>query len=149
MRNSHDEIVRVELRCLLRSRLGARRVTVDRDAGRGQSSLRAAFENPASTAPRICFRESPGTRAAGTRHERWRFAIRDATLNTMDEPKRLADPAFEPTDEDLIGLSKRAFAHVPRAREESLRKMRDQIAAARKSALDRLKTRWPGLMAAD
>ena len=67
----------------------------------------------------------------------------------MDEPKRLADPAFEPTDDDLIGLSKRAFAHVPRAREESLRKMRDQIAAARKSALDRLKTRWPGLMAAD
>jgi hypothetical protein len=102
----------------------------------------------ASTAPRIC-REFPGTRAAGTRHERWRFAVHDATLNTMDEPKRLADPAFEPTDDDLIGLSKRAFAHVPRAREESLRKMRDQIAAARKSALDRLKTRWPGLMAAD
>jgi len=47
----------------------------------------------------------------------------------MDEPKRLDDPAFEPTDEDLIGLSKRAFAHVPRAREESLRKMRQEIAA--------------------
>jgi hypothetical protein len=39
----------------------------------------------------------------------------------MDEPKRLADPEFEPTDEDLVGISKRAFAHVPAAREESLR----------------------------
>jgi hypothetical protein len=66
----------------------------------------------------------------------------------MDEPKRLADPNFEPTDDDLIGLSKRAFAHVGHAREESLRKMRDEIAAARKSALDRLKTRWPRLKAA-
>jgi hypothetical protein len=66
----------------------------------------------------------------------------------MDEPKRLADPAFEPTDEDLVGLSKRAFAHVPAEREESLRRMREEIAAARKSALERLRIRWPGLLAA-
>ena len=51
----------------------------------------------------------------------------------MDEGKRLADPGFEPTDEDLIGLSKRAFAHIPAAREESLRKIRQDIAAARTS----------------
>ena len=66
----------------------------------------------------------------------------------MDEPKRLADPAFEPTDEDLVGISKRAFAHVPAAHEESLRKMRGEIAAARKSALARLYAMRPGLKAA-
>jgi hypothetical protein len=55
------------------------------------------------------------------------------------EPKRLADPAFEPTDEDLIGLSKRAFAHVGEAREASLRKLRTEIAAARQASLERLR----------
>jgi hypothetical protein len=66
----------------------------------------------------------------------------------MDEPKRLADPDFEPTDDDLVGLSKRAFAHVPAAREESLRRMRGEIATARKSALERLRATRPGLKAA-
>lgn len=66
----------------------------------------------------------------------------------MSEPKRLADPAFEPTDEDLFGISKRAFAHVRAAREESLRIMRDEIAVARKAALERLHTLWPGRRAA-
>ena len=66
----------------------------------------------------------------------------------MSEPKRLADPAFEPTDEDLVGISKRAFAHVRAAREESLRKMREEIAMARKAALERLRATWPGLKAA-
>ena len=66
----------------------------------------------------------------------------------MDEPKRLSDPAFEPTDEDLIGLSKRAFAHVRGAHEESLRKMREDIAAASKSSLERLRAMRPGLKAA-
>jgi hypothetical protein len=67
----------------------------------------------------------------------------------MDDPKRLlADPAFEPTDDDLIGLSKRAFAHVEAEREESLRRVREDIAAARKSSLERLRIRWPGLKAA-
>jgi hypothetical protein len=64
------------------------------------------------------------------------------------EPKRLADPTFEPTDEDLIGLSKRAFAHVREAREASLRKLRTEIAAARKASLERLRAKWPGLKAA-
>ena len=47
-----------------------------------------------------------------------------------------------------FGLSKRGFAHVRGAREESLRRMREQIAAARKSALDRLRAARPGLKAA-
>jgi hypothetical protein len=66
----------------------------------------------------------------------------------MDEPNRLSDPAFEPTDEDLIGLSKRAFAHVPGAHQESLRKMREDIASASKAALERLRAVRPGLKAA-
>ena len=65
----------------------------------------------------------------------------------MDAPKNLADPAFEPTDEDLIGLSKRAFAHVREEHEESLRKIREEITAARKAALDRLYAMKPELKA--
>ena len=33
----------------------------------------------------------------------WRFPTHDGSLGEMDGPKRLSDPAFEPTDEDLIG----------------------------------------------
>ena len=73
----------------------------------------------------------------------WQSARCDANLIGMYEGKRLGDPGFEPTDEDLEGISKRAFAHVRSAREESLRKMREEIAAARKSALEGLRTRWP------
>lgn len=83
--------------------------------------------------------------AAEVKRRAWRFPTRNAKLEQMAEPKRLADPAFEPTDEDLIGLSKRAFAHVRGAHEESLRKMRDEIAAARKSALERLRAMRPDL----
>lgn len=61
----------------------------------------------------------------------------------MSGPKRLADPDFEPTDEDLIGLAKRAFAHVREQQEELLRKLRAEIATARKAALERLYLRWP------
>jgi hypothetical protein len=78
----------------------------------------------------------------------WRFGERNGNLVDMEDRKRLADPAYEPTDEDLVGLSKRAFAHVRGAREASLRRMREQIAAARKSALDRLRAARPGLKAA-
>ena len=44
----------------------------------------------------------------------------------MDNRKRLSDPAFEPTDEDLVGLSRRAFAHVREEQETSIRKLRAQ-----------------------
>jgi hypothetical protein len=77
----------------------------------------------------------------------WRFSSCDVKLIGMDS-KRLADPAFEPTDEDLIGLSKRAFAHVRDAREESLRRLRAEIAVAHHAALERLRAKWPGLTAA-
>jgi hypothetical protein len=78
----------------------------------------------------------------------WPSLRRDGNLGVMDEPKRLADPDFEPTDEDLIGLSKRAFAHIRAAHEESLRKMREEIAAASKAALERLRATRPGLRTA-
>lgn len=86
---------------------------------------------------------------AGNRHSRadWQFPTGDATLKVMDS-KRLANPAFEPSDEDLIGLSKRAFAHVREAREASLEKLRAEIAAARKASLERLYAKWPEFKAA-
>jgi len=62
----------------------------------------------------------------------------------VSDLKNLADPSFEPTDEDLIGLSKRAFAHVREAQEDSLRKLRADIAVARKAALERLHRRKSG-----
>jgi hypothetical protein len=66
----------------------------------------------------------------------------------VDDRKRLADPTYEPTDEDLIGLSKRAFAHVRDAQEESLRKLRADIASAREAALEWLRLRSSGTGAA-
>ena len=77
----------------------------------------------------------------------WMMGVEGALLMAMEHPKRLADPDFEPTDEDLIGLSKRAFAHIPAAREESLRKMREEISAAGLAALARQRARRPGLKA--
>jgi hypothetical protein len=65
-------------------------------------------------------------------------------LTIVSDIRNLADPAFEPTDEDLIGLAKRAFAHVREAHEESLRKVRADIAAARQAALERLNRRKSG-----
>jgi hypothetical protein len=53
-------------------------------------------------------------------------------------PGNLADPDFEPTDEDLVGLSKRAFAGVRSEHEESLRKLRAEIARQREAALQEL-----------
>jgi hypothetical protein len=47
----------------------------------------------------------------------------------------LSDPAFEPTDEQLTGLSSRAFAGVRAAHQRALAKLREQIAAARDEAL--------------
>jgi hypothetical protein len=78
----------------------------------------------------------------------WRFTKHDGSLEEMGAPKRLSDPAFEPTDEDLIGLSKRAFAHVREAHEASLRKMREDIAAARREAMEWLRKKRPDLKTA-
>lgn len=53
----------------------------------------------------------------------------------MDAPGNLADPDFEPSDEDLIGLSRRAFANVRSEHERALEKLRAEIARARAEAL--------------
>jgi hypothetical protein len=45
----------------------------------------------------------------------------------MGDAINLADPAFEPTDEQLQGLAKRAFAGLRERHEASLEKMRAQI----------------------
>jgi hypothetical protein len=45
----------------------------------------------------------------------------------MADRVNLSDPDVEPTDEQLIGLSKRAFADVPRARAEALQRLRAEI----------------------
>lgn len=47
----------------------------------------------------------------------------------------LADPDFEPTDEQLIGLSKRAFAGVTAKHEAALAKLRAEIELARVKVL--------------
>ncbi|MFT3693621.1 MAG: hypothetical protein QM831_10810 [Kofleriaceae bacterium] len=49
-------------------------------------------------------------------------------------PINLADPAFEPTDEQLVDLSKRAFANLPEKRRAVDEKVRDSIRAALKSS---------------
>lgn len=45
----------------------------------------------------------------------------------------LADPAFEPTDQQLVDLSKRAFANLPEKRRAIDLKVRESIRAARES----------------
>jgi hypothetical protein len=56
----------------------------------------------------------------------------------MGDGRNLADPDFEPTDEDLVGLSERAFAHVPQQNAAALARLRAQIAAEREKVLRRL-----------
>jgi hypothetical protein len=53
----------------------------------------------------------------------------------------LADPDFEPTDEQLIGLSTRAFAGLREAHERQLEELRARIATARAAALVALAAR--------
>jgi len=53
----------------------------------------------------------------------------------MPERIDLADPAFEPSDEQLIGLAARAFAGVEARHQQALAKLRAEIAAAREQAL--------------
>jgi predicted Zn-dependent protease with MMP-like domain len=52
--------------------------------------------------------------------------------------RNLADPDYEPTDEDLQELSRTAFAHVPAQNRELLVRLRAKIAAGRKELLERL-----------
>ena len=50
----------------------------------------------------------------------------------------LADPSFEPTDEQLQELSKRAFAHLADARREVDARLREEIARLSEQVLRRL-----------
>lgn len=59
----------------------------------------------------------------------------------MTDVINLADPEFEPTDAQLIGLSTRAFAGVREAHEQQLRELRAKIEAARTAALAALAVR--------
>ncbi len=57
----------------------------------------------------------------------------------MNEPQpNLADPDYEPSDEQLTGLMKRAFAGLKDAERVRLERLRSDIAHAREEALARL-----------
>jgi hypothetical protein len=71
----------------------------------------------------------------------WQHFERCGNISFVANNRNLADPDFEPSDEDLIGLSQRAFAHVRKAHEESMVKLRADIAAAREVAMKRLHDR--------
>lgn len=59
----------------------------------------------------------------------------------MPRPINLADPLFEPTDEEFNGLLQAAFAGLKEAREESLRAMRERIATMQREELARIDVR--------
>lgn len=51
----------------------------------------------------------------------------------------LADPDYEPTDEELEELTRSAFAHLAEARREADEKLKAEIARLRAEALARLR----------
>ena len=55
-----------------------------------------------------------------------------------DRHPNLADPEYEPSDEELAGLTKRAFAGVKEAERLRVEKLRGDVARAREEALARL-----------
>jgi hypothetical protein len=59
-------------------------------------------------------------------------------LEVMNDRPNLADPSFEPTDEQLIGLSARAFANVARKHQVALEQLRAKIAEGRRTILREL-----------
>jgi hypothetical protein len=58
----------------------------------------------------------------------------------METRINLADPNFEPTDEQLRQLSKSAFADVAQQNRRNLESMRQRIKAARVQLLQDLKS---------
>ncbi len=58
-------------------------------------------------------------------------------------PGNLADPEYEPSDEELQQLARDAFADVPAQHRETQQRIRDEIAALRVQALARLANREP------
>jgi len=61
----------------------------------------------------------------------WRYA------DGMGDRINLADPAYEPSDDDLARLMREAFTGLHDAREDSLRAMRARIEGLRVDALAR------------
>jgi hypothetical protein len=59
----------------------------------------------------------------------------------VSERVNLADPEFEPTDEQLIELSVRAFSGVRQAHEKALERLRAEIAKTGAAALRELDER--------
>jgi hypothetical protein len=55
-----------------------------------------------------------------------------------DRRRNLADPAYEPSGEELQALATRAFASVSEARRAAMSKLRLAIAEERKRVLDEL-----------
>ena len=58
----------------------------------------------------------------------------------MNAPRNLADPGFEPSDEELERLMQAAFAHVAAAHEESLREMRARVERLQAEARQRFES---------
>ena len=56
-------------------------------------------------------------------------------------PLNLADPNFEPTDEDLQRLSREAFADVAARNREALERIHAEIAVLRAAVLKRVRGR--------
>jgi hypothetical protein len=59
-------------------------------------------------------------------------------IASMNLERNLANPDFEPTDAQLQELTRAAFAHVQTAHQESLDRLRLEIAQARVLALQRI-----------
>lgn len=59
--------------------------------------------------------------------------------------RNLADPAYEPSDDELRELSKKAFEHVPQSRRETHARLRADIARMRAEVLKRLREAQPSL----
>ena len=59
----------------------------------------------------------------------------------MPAPINLADPDFEPSDDELKGLMTRAFAGVREAKERNLVEMRARIARLEVEAMARFEAR--------
>ena len=55
----------------------------------------------------------------------------------------LADPAYEPSDDDFARLMRSSFEGLRRAREESLREMRERILALQSAARAAFAARAP------
>jgi hypothetical protein len=64
-------------------------------------------------------------------------------LIVNDRHPNLADPDYEPSDDELAGLTKRAFAGVKEAERLRLEKLRSDIAREREEALARLGSEGP------